>query len=140
RYSAAGPPGVGFVAQATLRHLIRRGPYTVSDLAAADQVTTQAISLRVRPLLDAGLISRDADASDGRRTLLSATDAGRNAISAASSTVDRAMAEAVAALTVAERTALSQALPALARIAENLQSAGGRVADTVDHSTGSDHS
>lgn len=61
---------------ATLRHLVRKGSRTVSELALADGVTTQAISLRLRPLVEAGLVSRATDPRDARRTIVSATPSG----------------------------------------------------------------
>jgi DNA-binding MarR family transcriptional regulator len=132
RYSAAGPEGVGFVAQATLRHLVRRGSCTVSDLAAVDRVTSQAISLRIRPLLEAGLVNRGSDPADGRRTLLSATAPGQEAVTRAASATRRAMAEAVTALTATERAALVAALPALDSLAADLRAASSRTTTAAE--------
>jgi DNA-binding MarR family transcriptional regulator len=113
-------PGVGFVAVATLRHLVRKGPRTVSELALADQVTTQAISLRIRPLVEAGLATRAADPADARRTILSATPQGRRAIQRAETNARRALSGAIARLGPADRAALSSAVPLLVQLAHHL--------------------
>ena len=113
-------PGVGFVAMATLRHLARNGPRTVTELALADQVSTQAISLRVRPLLDAGLATRAADPADARRTVLTASTHGRRAVARAEAGARVALSSAISRLEPAGRTALSSAVPALLQLAEEL--------------------
>ena len=79
-FAAEPSPGIGFVALATLRHLDRHRARTVTELAHADQVTTQAISLRIRPLVDAGLVTRSPDPVDARRSVVTATERGRAAV------------------------------------------------------------
>jgi DNA-binding MarR family transcriptional regulator len=124
RFAAGGPPDVGFVALASLRHLTRSGPTTITTLARADDVTTQAISLRIRPLVEAGLATRAADDSDGRKTLVSATPEGKDAVTAAEAGSLDALARAFARLEVSEVTALSAAIPALLRLTKLLEEDG----------------
>jgi DNA-binding MarR family transcriptional regulator len=112
--------GVGFVAMATLRHLVRKGPRTVSELALADQVTTQAISLRVRPLIEAGLATRTPDPADGRRTVLSATPLARRGVQQAEAGAHRALSRAIDRLQPADHVALRSAVPVLLQISQNL--------------------
>ncbi len=115
-FASAGPPSVGFVALATLRHLARHGPMSITDLARIDRVTTQAISLRTRPLIEEGLVARARDPRDGRRTLLAATGAGRAVIAASEGRLSTAFAHALAGLSPAELDALRAAAPALDRL------------------------
>jgi DNA-binding MarR family transcriptional regulator len=120
RFAAAGS-GIGFVALATLRHLVRWGPRAVSELAASDQVTTQAISIRVSPLVEAGLVARRVDPADGRRTLLEVTSAGRNVVEAASRQANAALRSALDSVAAADRRAVENALPALRSVAMALR-------------------
>ncbi len=113
-------PGVGFVAMATLRHLAHSGPRTVTELATADQVTTQAISLRVRPLVEAGLATRAADPADARRTILTATSRGTRAVQRAEAGVRDALSSAISRLEPAARAALASAVPPLLQLAHEL--------------------
>ncbi len=103
RFAAEGSPGIGFVALATLRHLDRHGARTVTELAHADQVTTQAISLRIRPLVDAGLVTRSPDPADARRSVVTATESGRAAVATAESRAREALQAAVERLSAADR-------------------------------------
>ncbi|MBL1099807.1 MarR family winged helix-turn-helix transcriptional regulator [Streptomyces coffeae] len=52
-------------------------PATVSDIAAALAVDQPRASKLVAGAVDAGLVRREADQADGRRTLLVRTEAGR---------------------------------------------------------------
>lgn len=120
RFAARAEPDLGFVALATLRHLERRGPRSITELARSERVSTQAISLRVAPLLEAGLVVRSPDPSDGRRALVDVTGRGRAAVRRAQAQAKAALADAVDALTDDERAALVAALPALRRIGSHL--------------------
>jgi DNA-binding MarR family transcriptional regulator len=117
RYSS---PEIGFVALATLRHLDRRGPKAVSELAQSDHVTTQAISLRVRPLVEAGLLVRTTDPADTRRTIVAITERGRAVVAAAQARTRTALQHAVHRLPEADRDQLAAVLPTLVQLADNL--------------------
>jgi DNA-binding MarR family transcriptional regulator len=121
RFAASSSEGIGFVALATLRHLTRHGSRTVSQLAEADRVTTQAISLRVRPLVEAGLVTRGIDPRDGRRTVVEATALGRSAVAQTQSSIRRSLEDAIRRLPPADRAALSAAVDPLLQIAKNLE-------------------
>jgi DNA-binding MarR family transcriptional regulator len=112
--------GQGFVAMATLRHLHWHGPRTVSSIAASERVTTQAVSSRIRSLEDAGLVQRHRDDEDGRRTVVSATDAGIAALDAAERRADAALAAAVSRLSQRDRSVLTRAVPVLGALAADL--------------------
>jgi DNA-binding MarR family transcriptional regulator len=56
--------------------LVFAGPLTVGDLADAEQVRSPTMTRVVDQLARHGLADREAVATDGRRTLVRATDAG----------------------------------------------------------------
>jgi DNA-binding MarR family transcriptional regulator len=63
-----------------LSRLERGGPATSSDLARVDRISPQSMGVTVAALLDRGLIERARDPEDGRRIVLSVTDAGRRTL------------------------------------------------------------
>jgi DNA-binding MarR family transcriptional regulator len=121
RYAQGGTPDLGFIALATLRHLARHGPCSVSDLAEAERVTSQAISLRIAPLLRSGMVARSPDPADGRRAVITITESGSAVVAAAAAHAQEALSGALRDLDRSERAALAAALPALTRIAAHLE-------------------
>ncbi len=63
-----------------LSRLERGGPATSSDLARLDRISPQSMGVTVAALLERGLISRSRDPEDGRRIVLSITEAGRQTV------------------------------------------------------------
>jgi DNA-binding MarR family transcriptional regulator len=63
-----------------LSRLERGGPATSSDLARVDRISPQSMGVTDAALLDRGLIERARDPEDGRRIVLSVTDAGRRTL------------------------------------------------------------
>jgi DNA-binding MarR family transcriptional regulator len=120
RFATGGDTDIGFVAMATLRHLVRHGPRSITALAKSDRVTTQAISIRLAPLLEAGLVVRMADPTDGRRASVEVTKRGREAVTRAQERARNALESAVGDLTPAEKDALAEALPVLQRLGAHL--------------------
>lgn len=123
RFADSSNSGQGFVALATLRHLSRRGPATVTSLAANDRVTTQAISARLKPLEDAALVIRERDRNDARRTVVTPTPAGVAVIQDAEKRSDDALRAAVSRLSEPDRRLLERAVPILAALAADLAGA-----------------
>src|ERR1700735_3165886 len=64
----------------TLSRLERGGPASSSELARYDRISPQSMGVTVAALEDRGLIERDRDPEDGRRIVLSITEAGRAVI------------------------------------------------------------
>ena len=64
-----------------LLRLEREGPATVSALARAEGVRSQSMGATVASLEAAGLVRGEPDPDDGRRTVLSLTDACRRWLS-----------------------------------------------------------
>src|SRR5258708_36515857 len=69
--------GIPISQLAVLGRLIDEGPTTASALAAGEHVTQQAIAQSLATLKERGLVEKHADPSDGRKSLVSATAAGR---------------------------------------------------------------
>ena len=106
---------------AALARLDRGGPATASALARLEQISPQSMGATLGALEARGLIERRGDPADGRRIVLSVTDAGlrvlRNRRSARTEQLARALS---AGFTRAERRQLMAAAPLIERLAQNL--------------------
>jgi DNA-binding MarR family transcriptional regulator len=77
----APSPGELSVAESSaLSRLERGGPAASSDLARVDRISPQSMGVTVAALLDRGLIERNRDPEDGRRIVLSVTEAGQRTL------------------------------------------------------------
>jgi DNA-binding MarR family transcriptional regulator len=103
-----------------LARLDRAGPNHPGALAEAEGVRPQAIATTLAALEERGLVSREPDAEDGRRAVVTLTEAGRQMVADRRSESVRRLAAAMANLTPAERRELEAALPLLERLAEGL--------------------
>jgi len=63
-----------------LSRLERGGPATSSDLARSERISPQSMGVTVASLLDQGLVERSRDPEDGRRIMLSITEAGQRTV------------------------------------------------------------
>jgi DNA-binding MarR family transcriptional regulator len=77
---APNPGELSVAESAALSRLERGGPATSSDLARVDRISPQSMGATVAALLDQGLIERARDPEDGRRIVLSVTEAGRRTL------------------------------------------------------------
>ena len=106
---------------AALARLDRGGPATASARARLEQISPQSMGATLGALEARGLIERRGDPADGRRIVLSVTDAGlrvlRNRRSARTEQLARALS---AGFTRAERRQLMAAAPLIERLAQNL--------------------
>jgi DNA-binding MarR family transcriptional regulator len=106
---------------AALARLDRGGPATASALARLEQISPQSMGATLGALEARGLIERRGDPADGRRIVLSVTDAGlrvlRNRRSARTEQLARALS---AGFTRTERRQLMAAAPLIERLAQNL--------------------
>ena len=71
--------GIPISQLAVLGRIIDEGPTTAAALAAGEHVTQQAIAQSLATLKERGLVEKQADPSDGRKSLVTATAAGRAA-------------------------------------------------------------
>ena len=122
RLRQAQPEGSLTLAETSaLSRLDRYGPATSSDLAKQDRISPQSMGATLAGLEQRGLIERHRDPEDGRRIVLSISEAGRQMVN------DRrgARAEQIAAalragFTPEELRQLLGAAPLLERLAEKL--------------------
>jgi DNA-binding MarR family transcriptional regulator len=79
RQEAAGAGGAELspTAVAALATVERHGPLTPSELAEIERVKRPTATRTLRVLLEAGLVDRTPDPSDGRSALVSVNPAGR---------------------------------------------------------------
>jgi DNA-binding MarR family transcriptional regulator len=100
-----------------LSRLDRLGPSTTADLARREQITPQAMGATIASLAQRGLVIRRPDDGDGRRSILSLTPAGQDAISSGRSAIVDRVADALARSFTGEEIAT---LDAAARLIERL--------------------
>ena len=105
-----------------LSRLDRSGPSTSSALAREVQITAQAMGATLRALQVRGLVERDMDPKDGRRVVLTVTDAGRQALknkrNARTELIVRSLTGGT--FTQMELEQLAAAAPLLERLAQNI--------------------
>ncbi|HEY4021473.1 MAG TPA: MarR family transcriptional regulator [Pseudonocardiaceae bacterium] len=107
--------------RAALSRLHRGGPAASAELARYEQITPQAMGTTLASLESRGLIERSADPHDGRRIIVSLTDAGRDVLRHKRDTRTRQLTDALeAGFTPAELDALRTAVPLLQRLADHL--------------------
>ncbi|WP_406430349.1 MarR family transcriptional regulator [Streptomyces sp. NBC_00631] len=114
--------GLTMPERTALSHLDRSGPTTSSALARQVQITAQAMGATLSALRARGLVERRPDPNDGRRMVLSVTDAGRQALqdkrNARAELIARSLTSG--AFTPAELEQLASAAPLLERLAQHI--------------------
>lgn len=109
-------------AQVELLRLVRRRPgVSVAEAATELGLAANTVSTLVRQLSDAGLLRRLADADDRRVAHLRLTAQAQRRVDQWRDHRTGLVAEAIAGLTVADRRALSHAVPVIAQLAAMLQ-------------------
>jgi DNA-binding MarR family transcriptional regulator len=104
-----------------LARLDRDGADSPGALADLERVRPQAMATTLAALEERGLVSRRQDAADGRRAVMTVTDAGRKVLAdRRSESVRRLTAVVEEEFTAAERRKLLAMLPLLNRLAERL--------------------
>lgn len=105
--------------RSALRRLERTGPTTSSALAKIEQISPQSMGATLGGLELRGMVVRHPDPEDGRRVLLSVTDAGREQMRRQRSERTATLARALAAgFTQEELATLAAAAPLIERLAE----------------------
>ena len=106
---------------AALTRLNRAGPTTSSALAKLEQISPQSMGATLAGLEARGLVARDPDPRDGRRVLLSVTEAGHRVLQDKRNASTRQLAEALSArFTPGEIRQLAAAAPLLERLAQSI--------------------
>lgn len=104
---------------AALATVERAGPLTPSELAVIERVKRPTATRSLRWLLDAGLIDRTPDPSDGRSALLAITGAGRERLRRVRSRKNAYLAKRMGALSAEDLVILEQAAGILERLLES---------------------
>jgi DNA-binding MarR family transcriptional regulator len=106
---------------AALRRLERGGPATVTALARAEQISVQSMGATLSAVETRGLIKRHSDPADGRRAVMSITEAGLFALNDKRNARIAQFARVLAAgFTPAELAQLRAAAPLIERLAESI--------------------
>jgi DNA-binding MarR family transcriptional regulator len=106
---------------AALARLDRYGPTTGGELAAREQISPQSMGATTAALEARGLIRRTSDPDDGRRQILSPTEAGAEMLRSRRNTKTRRMAAALEAeFSAVELERLRAAAPLLERLAQSI--------------------
>jgi DNA-binding MarR family transcriptional regulator len=112
------PHELGLTSLSVLSRLCRLGPATPSALAAAENVQPQSMTRALATLVERGLIVRAPHPTDGRQSVVSATDAGRAVLEEDRSRRDAWLAGVIAdRLTPVEREFLRAAAKLLEELA-----------------------
>lgn len=112
---------VKFTELVVLLRLAREGQLTPTDIARHERVTSQAVAGIIRNLEAHQLVQRGPHATDGRRTVISLTPAGRVALASHDQAAARAMVDVLdECFSAAELKQLAAAIPLLNTLADLL--------------------
>lgn len=110
--------GLSLTKLSLLGHLYRKGSMSAAELAALERVQPQSLTRVLAELAASGLVSRRADAQDGRRVLLDITGDGRATLSDDMHQRDAWLGRAMEELSVTERELLRLVAPLMERLAD----------------------
>jgi DNA-binding MarR family transcriptional regulator len=120
--------GIPISQLAVLGRIIDEGPTTAAALAAGEHVTQQAIAQSLATLKERGLVEKQADPSDGRKSLVTATAAGRALRDGITASREEWLTQAIdAAVRPEEPPLLAEAIDLLERIADVELHRGGEI-------------
>jgi DNA-binding MarR family transcriptional regulator len=115
----AGAMGLSLSELLILRRLRLEGPSTAASLAAAEQVTHQAITQNLSELKSAGLVEAAPDPDDGRKKRITVTDAGNRLFESVSASRNAWLTRIIeAAVAESELPDLDKAIELLERLAD----------------------
>jgi DNA-binding MarR family transcriptional regulator len=104
-----------------LARLDRGGPTTSAALARLDQISPQSMGATLGGLEARGLVERHSDPEDGRRAVMSVTEAGQQALRDRRNVGTEQLARALATgFTRSELRQLMAVAPLLERLAESI--------------------
>ncbi|MPZ62872.1 MAG: MarR family transcriptional regulator [Propionibacteriales bacterium] len=98
--------------------LVRRGPLTVGELAAAEKVQPPSMTRTVNSLCELGLVERRSHETDRRQIVVHLTDKAADVLEADRRRRDAWLAQRLKELTPDERHLLRQVAPILERLAQ----------------------
>jgi len=104
-----------------LVRLERSGPMTPTALARLEQISPQSVGATIAAMESRGLVGRNPDPADGRRILLSVTEAGLQALRDKRNARTEQLAKALSTgFTARELEQLSAAAPLIERLAHSI--------------------
>ena len=104
-----------------LARLDRGGPTTSGALARLEQISPQSMGATLAALESRGLLDRQPDPQDGRRAVISVTEAGRQVLrSRRNESTERLSTALSAGFTQAELHQLMAAAPLIERLAQTV--------------------
>ena len=103
---------------AALATVERSGPMRLGDLAAAEGIAPSTLTRLVTALEESGYVRRHADPSDARASTLAITPRGHDTLERLRTETTLELAASLRLLTLAQRSALAEALPVLELLAE----------------------
>lgn len=104
-----------------LVRLERSGPMTSTALAKLEQISPQSVGATIAALESRGLVGRSSDPADGRRIVLSVTEAGLQALRDKRNARTEQLAHALSAgFTARELEQLYAAAPLIERLAHSI--------------------
>ena len=113
--------GLSLPERSALGRLDRGGPSTSAELARLEQISPQSMGATVGALELRGLVERRPDPLDGRRALLSITEAGRQVLRDKRDAQTQLLAQALSnGFTAEEVGRLMAAAPLLERLAQSI--------------------
>ena len=98
--------------------LSNEGAQTLGSLSEHERVTPPSMNRTINALVEAGLVTRVADATDGRKVAIDVTDAGRRLVKETRRRRDAWFASRLNTLSADERATLDAAETILRRLAD----------------------
>lgn len=120
RLFVEGGQGLGFLELGILDRIHRDGVSSPGRLSQGEGVTGPAVAETLRRLESDGFVGRTRDPDDGRRVVVTLTDAGRASLDDRDRAVLGRIQDALARLDDDERAALAAVLPLLEKVASDL--------------------
>ncbi len=113
--------GLSLPERSALARLDRGGPATPSALARREQISPQGMGATLAGLEARGLVARHSDPDDGRRVVMSLTEAGCRELQDKRNATAERLAKALSAdFTPEELEQLRAAAPLIQRLAESI--------------------
>ena len=116
-----GESGLSAAQASVISVLVYGGPSNISRLAAAEQVRVPTTSRLVKDLETAGLVTRSADAADGRASLIAATPRAHALLDTTRALRLGRLQRAIAACAPSDQALLTRAAPLLLQLAERIE-------------------
>ena len=98
--------------------LMNEGAQTLGSLAESERVTPPSMNRTINALVEQGFVTRESDATDGRKVVIDISDAGRRLVKETRRRRDAWFSSRLAALSPEERDLLEAAAPVLRRLAD----------------------